>query len=67
MSACVPIDADRCRRNLYRSAELFRACCVLREAWLRAQHPRMSARAIRRRVFEDILAAKEAAWNRPQN
>jgi len=49
---------------LYRSAELFRACCVLKEAYLRAQHPRMSARAIRRRVFEDILAAKEAAWNR---
>jgi hypothetical protein len=56
------IDPDRCRRNLWRSAELLTLCCTLQEAYLRTRFPDATAADLRRRVWQNIIAAKEQAW-----
>gem|GEM_PF-2006417 len=60
------IDPNTCRRNLLRSAELLTLCCTLQEAYLHTRFPHLSADELRRRVRENIVAAKERAWIKAQ-
>lgn len=58
---------DRCRRNLRRSAELLTLCCTLQEAYLRTRLPDATATDLHRRVWSNIIAAKEQAWSLAQS
>lgn len=61
------IDPITCRRNPRRSTELLTLCCTLQEAYLHTRFPQLSADDIRRRVCENIIAAKEQAWTQAQH
>ena len=67
LNAAGIIDPNTCRRNLRRSAELLTLCCTLQEAYLHTRFPQLSADDIRRRVCENIIAAKEQAWTQAQH
>jgi len=66
MNSASAIDPVACRRNLRRSAELLTLCCTLQEAYLHTRFPHLSADELRRRVCENIVAAKEQAWTQAQ-
>ena len=61
------VDVEQCRFNLRRSAELLTLCCTLQEAYLHTRFPQLSADDIRRRVWSNIIAAKEQAWIQAQH
>lgn len=52
----------RMRANLYGSVALTNACLELQAAYLRTQHPELSAEEIDRQVRAGARQRKQAAW-----
>ncbi len=56
----------RYERNFRKTFELIQTCFDLKEAYLRARHPNMTAEQTKRLIYRQILHRKQRQWKSPE-